>query len=175
MSVILKIDDFKAGYYRISLGTKQDTELQEILDKVEAKYIPLLFGVELSALFLADLDVNGVPQTARFIEVYNEFVVQDTTIFYPGKVYQSEGIKDLLKGIAYFLYTRQQKTRQTDNGPKITRSENSEDPRGQLDTLYERWNDSTEYWKAIQFKMDCEKPEIYPEFEGIPLKRVKRF
>lgn len=174
MSVILTLDDFKTGYYRISLGTKQPITLQEVMDQVEAKYIPELFGAELSALFLADL-VGGVPQTQRFIDVFNPFTVQDTTIFYPGRIYTSEGIKTLLKGLVYFLYVRDTHSRVTDNGPKITRSENSEDPRGQLHDIHRRWNLSVQSWRAIQYRMDCEEPATYPEFEGLPLKTAKRF
>lgn len=174
MSVILQLTDFDTGWFTTPLAAKQEAVLQEVIDDVEEEYLPLLFGVELHALFLADLDPNGVPQTARFQFIYNKFVLQDDYCIYD-TIYQSKGMKKMLQGIVYFLYQRDQFTRATDNGAKMTRSENSDRARKVEHDIFSRWNQSHKYWTAIQWVMHDEREDEYPEFLGKPLEPVNRF
>lgn len=174
MSTILQIEDFETGWFTTPLATKQETALQEIIDDVECEYLPQLLGVDLYVLFLADLDGNGVPQTQKYIDIFVKFQIQVTN-GERSTIYQSLGMKKMLKAIVYFLYQRDQFTRATDNGPKQTRSENSEAVRKVGHDIFSRWNNSVKYWEAIQYRMNTENPDDYPEYDGHPLELVNRF
>lgn len=166
MSDILQIADFEEGIYTIPLAANQEAILQEYLNDIECEYLPRLFGVDLSDLFIADL-VGGVPQTQRFIDVFDKFQVQPEDCFIGDEIYQSLGIKELLKRIVYFFYIRGSFVRLTNNGPKITVSENSENPNPLFNEMFTRWNEAVDYWIAIQYRMSTEDPNTYPEYKGV--------
>lgn len=175
MSLILQIEDFETGWFETPLSTKQEKILQEVIDDVEAEYLPRLFGVELNALFIADLDPQGLPQTQRFIDIFIKFEIQVDTCPGGTTIYQSLGLDKMLKAIVYFLYQRDQYTRATNNGPKKTRSENSEPARKVEHDIFSRWNKAVKWWEAIQYRMKTEDPDTYPEYNGLPLELVNRF
>jgi len=174
MSIILQIEDFETGWFTTPLATKQETALQEKIDDVELEYLPQLLGVELYVLFMADLDPQGVPQTQRFLDIYNSFQIQVDDCG-TNEIHQSLGMKKMLKAIVYFLYQRDQYTRATDNGPKRTRSENSEGIRKVEHDIFSRWNRAVRWWQAIQYRMETENPDDYPEYNGYNLELVNRF
>lgn len=162
MSKVLQIDDFEDGFFLIPIAQCEEI-LQDVIDDVEEEYLPKLFGVKLSELFLADLDTNGVPQTARFEDVYDSFSYQDDN----SCIHQSKGLKKLLKGIVYFLFVRDRYTHLTNEGAVSPISENSSQANNQKHDIYYRWNQSVKYWEAIQNRMCVESPDDYPEFKGL--------
>lgn len=174
MSIILQIEDFETGWFTTPLQTKQETALQEVIDDVECEYLVKLLGVELYELFMADLDPQGVPQTQKYIDIYDKFQIQVDDCG-ANTIYQSLGMKKMLKAIVYYLYQRDQYTRATDNGPKKTRSENSEAARKVEHDIFSRWNRAVRWWYAIQYRMKTENPDDYTEYEGKPLELVNRF
>jgi len=174
MSIILQIEDFETGWFTTPLATKQETAMQEVIDDVECEYLPQLLGVELYVLFMADLDPQGVPQAQKYKDIYNKFQVQIDDCG-TNRIYQSLGLKKILKAIVYYLYQRDTYTRATDNGPKRTRSENSDPIRKVDHDIFSRWNRAVKWWTAIQYRMETEDPDNYPEYDGKPLELVNRF
>ena len=162
---ILQITDFDNGRFKIPTNSFQEMDLEDYINKYELKYLPLLFGVELYELFEADL-VAGVPQTPRFEDVFNAFLLQTDCDYC-----NSEGMKEMMKGFVYFHYTRDTFTRNTTNGVKQTFSENSVS----LDTvsadLTTRYNEGVNTFQCIQRKM-CDESETYPEYKGLNLENV---
>lgn len=172
MSLIVQIADFETGWFTTPLQAKQELTLQDVINVVEDEYMAKLLGVELNNLFIADLDANGVPQTTRFVVIFEKFTIQEDAT---DIIYQSLGIKRILMSIVYYLYQRDQFTRVTDNGAKRTRSENSDAVRKVSHDIFSRWNQSVKWWEAIQYKCYVESPEIYPEFKGVKNEIVNRF
>ena len=166
MALILKTDDFEYGRFKIPLDpTSEVNDFPQYLDRVEAEYLPQLFGVELYDLFVIDWNTApvGEPTDPRFIFIYNAFDYQDDT----HGLLQSEGIKEMLQGFVYFLYVRDNITRITTEGLKETTGSNSINVSGTRHDLVSRWNEAVENWKIIQYYMDQVDPDLYPEFKGI--------
>jgi len=164
---ILTIDDFENGRYSIPVNPTQETDLMDKIVFVENKYLPRLFGVELYDLFIADLvlPVEGEPTAPRFVKVFNAFNYQQEG--HCEKLVRSEGIKEMLKGFVYYLYTRDVVSRITTVGIKKTKSENSENITAIKHDITGRFNDSVRTFKAIQFYI-CDNDEFdYPEFKGV--------
>ena len=63
------------GYYDISTDTFTGIDLETYISDIEPIALRRLLGVELYNLFIADLDGNGVPQTAIYQAIYNAFDV----------------------------------------------------------------------------------------------------
>lgn len=160
MSDVIQISDFQKGEYRIPTTSFQEDSLQEYIDKYERHYLIRLFGRELYDLFIADL-VSGVPQTQRFVDVFNETTFQDDCDFC-----DSYGIKEMLKGFIYFHYVRHTFTRNTTNGVKQTKSENSDSLQNVSSDLVSRHNGSVRILKCIQ-RIMCDDATLYPEYKGI--------
>ena len=160
---ILTIDDFENGRYGIPLNPEQEIDLGLFIDQVELDYLPTLFGKELYDLFIADLalPVAGEPTDARFIKVFNPFIEQ------PDIFVQSKGIKEMLKGFVYYTYVKDQVSRVMTIGIKKTTGENSENVSAIHHDILCRYNDAIATYCAIQWWMDQEDPETYPEFEGL--------
>lgn len=162
---ILQPTDFDNGRFKIPTNSFQELDLLEYINRYELQYLPLLFGVELYELFIANL-VAGVPTSQRFEDVFNAFLLQNDCDYC-----NSEGMKEMMKAFIYFHYTRDTFTRNTTNGVKQTFSENSVS----LDTvsadLTTRYNEGVKTFDCIQRKM-CEESETYPEYEGLNLESV---
>ena len=164
MSLILTTDDFSTGRFKIPKNTKQTADLQVYLDRVEAEYLPQLFGVELYNLFVADYNSApaGQPTAPRFILIFDPFLFQDDQ-----RYLRSEGIKEMLKGFVYYLYLRDRITRVTTTGLKETKSENADNVSGTHHDLNSRFNEAVESYQAMQSYMLNVDPDDYPEFKGI--------
>ena len=159
--IILETTDFTAGFYQISQSDFSKSGLQLAIDCNEKSLILHLLGVELGNLFIADLD-TGVPQEQRFTDIFVAFDIQpDDCIF------SSKGMKKMLQGFIYFLYTIDLNIDTTDTGIVTSDNENSSIIPG--GTLYrnadKRWNDSVISSEAIQ-ALICEDLTVYPEFKG---------
>ena len=164
---ILQDTDFNEGRFKIPTNTFQEDDLDSYIDRVEAYYLPRLFGVELYDLFIADLSV-GTPQTPsdpRFTQIFNAFNDQTDDCFT-----QSEGMIEMLKGFVYMTYTRDRVSRVTTDGIKVTTGENADNVTAIHHDLNSRYNESIHTYKVIQNYMFNVDPDTYPEYEGINLK-----
>ena len=164
---ILTINDFSNGRYKIPVNPTQEIDLTDKITYVEGYYLPRLLGVELYNLFIADLaaPVAGEPTDPRFVKIFNPFYYQesgDCEI-----LVQSKGIKEMLKGMVYYLYTRDEVSRITTVGIKKTDSENSQNVSAIKHDITSRWNQSIETYKAIQYYI-CNADDFeYDEFQGV--------
>jgi len=163
MPTITKIADYTARY-QIAKDSYSKKTLQYYIDKSEAKLIYELLGAELGGLFLADLDVDGIPQTARFTDIYNSFAIDDDCA-----LHCSDGIKEYILGQIYFDYCRNDSTYNSQIGNKGAVSENSEIASNLWHDLSQRYNIAIENGKQIQWYVSCYKSEDYTEYKGVKL------
>ena len=176
MSIIVP-SDFK-GSVAIAQNKNDVSKLQEYINEWEDELIDNLLGCELADLFRADL-VNNVPQTQRFIDIFDPFCEdiesQTLHLHWPSHIFfqfhvhrgaqnRSRGMKEMLKGLIYLLYVRDQ--------PMINGSIGTTESKGVASTLIPAnrltlpYNRSiNDYWN-IQFFI-VEDEDMYPEFEGI--------
>jgi len=115
-----------------------------------------IMGAELATLFIADLDSSGVPQTARFTNLYDAFVEDDNNA-----VVRSLGIKEMVKRLVYFYYVRENNKIVTLNGNKSNEGENSK-INFTIDWFINKYNEAIETAKAIQWYIE-ENLDTYPE------------
>ena len=173
--MILTINDFDNGRYQIPTNPKQDADLMACIQYVEDCYLPKLFGVELYELFLADLSlpVEGEPTEPRFVKIFNAFNYQSDDSC--SEFIRSEGIKEMLKGIVYYHYVRDEPTRVTTVGIKRTESDNSMNVTAIWHDITSRFNQSVVTYKAIQYYI-CHGTEFeYTEYKGIEQKYNHQF
>ena len=164
MPTITKISDYNARYQLAKDAFSKKT-LQSYIDELEPCLIYKLLGAELGALFIADLDVDGVPQAQRFIDIYNSFVVD-----YECSQYCSIGLKDYLKGQIYYDFARNNNTYSSLLGNKVAETDNSKTVGNLINDLSQRYNHAIRTGKDIQWYVSCYKPEDYPEYKGQSLK-----
>ena len=163
MPTITKIADY-SGRYQIAKDSYSKKTLGYYIDTLETSLINQLLGAELGALFIADLDVNGVPVTQRFIDIYNSFAIDDGC-----RLRSSSGMKSYLLGQIYFDYCRNDNTYNSQIGNKAGVSENSEIASNLWHDLGQRYNIAIENGKSIQWYVSCYKSEDYPEYKGTKL------
>ncbi len=163
---ILTISDFENGRYIIPTQGQTAVDLGIYIDRIEFEYLPLLFGKDLYDLFIADLaaPTAGEPTEARFVEVYNPFTKQPSDCV----LAQSTGIVDMLKGLVYYHFIKDDTSRVTSVGIKLTTGDNSNNVTAIHHDILCRFNDSICTYQAIQWWMRDEDQANYPEFEGIP-------
>ncbi len=167
MPNIVEISDF-IGAAKIQKGTFNTDPFNSIRDEFSDDYIYRLLGVELGDLFLADLDANGVPQTARFITIFNA-IKQDRD---NGGILNSKGIKYYITMIVFFFYARNNNIAISLAGNKVTVSENSNNLVDQT-KLVSDYNKGIDTAKAIQIFIN-EDSATYPEYNGQHLDYVIR-
>jgi hypothetical protein len=166
MAQILDNDDFENGPFTIPLNGEEEIDLPIIIEEVEREYLSCLFGKDLYILFKADVDANaGVPVIPRFVKVFNEFLEQPNSI-----LYDSKGIKEMLKAFVYYEYIKSLPTRATTIGIKRTQGENSENVSAIAHDITIKYNRAITTYCTIQWWMGDEDSENYEEYEGIPKK-----
>lgn len=158
MASIINISDFDSGRFSIAVNSFQESELQEYINQYQKEALIDLLGLELYDLLMADLDVNGVPQSQIYLEIFNDFYKE---IY--GEYERSRGIKFYLKGIVYFHYVRDLYNRQTTVGVKKMKGENSDNVN--VFDIYTRYNNSIETGKVIQAYI-YDNDSDYPTFRG---------
>ncbi len=166
---ILNITTDFTGTAQLQFDTQTEAKFDVIRDEREAEYIYQLLGAELGKLFIADLDANGVPLTARFTAIYDAFVEDiGTTSFYnwPGmeSIAESKGIKYFLKNIIWFYFARNNQMLVTAGGNKSAASQNSE-PNNDSFALARMYNKSIDTAHAIQWYI-YDNSATYPEYNG---------
>lgn len=163
MANILNISDFSSGINIIRHNGYQDTTLQWYIDKYERKYLIDLLGVTLYDLFVADIS-GGVPTTPIYTDIFEPIatVIQDENLV-------NRGMLEMLKGLVYFHYVRDDMFKQTPTGAKSVKSDNSTSVTLTSMNIQERFNDSVDDYKVIQ-EYIRENSVDYPTFLGKDLK-----
>lgn len=167
MSRFVQISDFGSGEVKISTSSVTEVDLQTFIDTAELEVLQELFGSELYALFIADLDVNNDPQDARFIAVFDAFY--DDTSNVAGwccGAYRSEGIKKMLMRFIYFQFRREQPFINTSTGTITSERDNAKTSSGPEYGLITKYNLAVNSFQAIARKMILDSA-TYPEYNGI--------
>ena len=157
MGILIDSEDF-VGKWAIAQDDYSTDRLDDYITTFEKKFLVYLLGVELFDLFQADL-VAQVPQTARFISIFNEFYIDDG-----GCVFHSEGMKKMLLGMVYFHYVRDNDIKQTPSGTYKNTSELAT-KFSSFNGVVQRWNQSTDTFQSIQWYI-CDNYTTYPEYNG---------
>jgi len=167
MGIILTIDSFDFGRYEIALDPEQEQDLELYIDRVEKEYLPKLFGKELYLLFVVDWNAvpAGVPTAMRFKFVFDPLLEQNDCV-----MVQSLGIEEMLKGIVYYLFIRDQITRSTTLGVDSFIGENVETKTALQHDTTGRYNEAIDTFKTIQYFMSTYQPEDYPEYKGVDVR-----
>ena len=161
-----------ANRYDIPLNPDQVGVITEYINRVENEYLPMLLGVELYELFLADYNatVTGSFVDARFQFIHDSFTHQDNGCFV-----MSHGIKDMLLGFTYFLYIRDRVTRIETVGIARIDGDTSHSVTALQHDIHSRYNDAVITFGAIQDYICFVAPEDYPEYCGITIEITNPF
>ena len=157
MSSIIQIADFKDTEYQ--LPEQKYGTYQNYLDKYEKYFLVQLLGADLYTLFIADL-VAGVPQTARFLDIYNPFEIDDG-----GCVRYSEGMKAAAMEYVYFYAVRDLSVKKTNTGVVFNDNEVSRGPFYSGYNIIEAYNEAIINGAAIQWFI-CDNSTNYTEYNG---------
>ena len=173
---LTKPSDYK-GLIAISQNRYDDEKLQLFLDELEGQCLTDLLGCDLYALFVADL-VLGVPQSARFLAIYNIISIDvegfsvgdwyyDYYNFYcSNKQNRSRGMLAMLKGFMFFEYVRIQQQTNSSIGTNKSVGVASELVSPPNTSAITNYNKSIlDYWN-IQYYIK-ENSDTYPEFNGL--------
>lgn len=163
MSIIIQIADFKGTEY--SLPEQKYISYQNYLDKYEKKFLVNLLGAELYDLFISDL-VGGVPQSQRFIDIYNAFDIDDNNC-----VRSSEGMKVASLQYVYFYAVRDLAVKKTNTGVVFNDNEVSQGPFYDGYNIIEAYNESIKNAYSIQWFI-CDNPTDYPEENAQPFQVI---
>lgn len=140
------------------LAVSRGNSIQLYIDRYEKTYLIKLFGCDLYDSYEAD------PNTARFLALLNPLCIQDAC----SDILESKGLKDMLLGFVYFVYSQDNKVKNTSSGPVITNNENSRETTGVEANPESRWNESIDSYQAMQYLMKND-PSTYPEYSGTEL------
>ena len=154
MSDIIQIADLAGTEY--SLPELKYGSYQTYFDKYEKEFLTNLLGAELYGLFIADL-VSGVPQTQRFINIYNAFSIDDNNC-----VRYSEGMKTAAMQYVYFYAVRDLAVKKTNTGVVFNNNEVSQGPFYSGFNIVEAYNEAIKNAKEIQWYI-CDNDDVYPE------------
>lgn len=159
MSLIIA-DDF-TGKYEVHISQFTADKLQEYIDRYETSILNKLLGVELYNLFIANI-VSPTP-----LPIYNKIFLPFIEQTDCGEILESKGMKDLLTGMIYFYYVRDQYTQMSTLGAVKNKGENSESTTYVMSGLNARWNEAVETYDAIQRYIELNKSADYPTFKGL--------
>lgn len=162
-------NDYKTGRFALPVNKINIKDLMSDISDRECEILECLLGVDLAALLIEDLDSENVPQTDRFIKIWNKFQEE---IKCRGKI-RSRGILDMIKSFVFFYNGRRRTNCLTIAGSKKTDSENSDNTKLSSTDLINSYNRAVNTHNAI-IEYICMNEEIYPEFMG-EYKKVKGF
>jgi hypothetical protein len=156
MSRIVKRECFKGYYLITTLGCSNEDHLQSYIDRFENEYLYKLLGKDITEQLYNDL-VDGVPQSTEILEWFNPFYEELSDCnSCEVKVYNSDGVKDMLTGLIYYEYVRNNQVRMTPTGLVVDENTNS----NMLDFLAvervaeQRYNKAIMTFKAIATKLE---------------------
>jgi len=161
---IVQTSDFSTGKYKLAVNRFSTADLTVFIQQREREYLVRLLGAELYALFIADLTgTPSVPQDARFTAIFEanqwDYDTNDPTI--------SDGIKEMLKGIIFYHYVKDNNAYHTITGLVSNNNENStpETKEKGMQYITQLYSNALETYSAIQ-RYISENSTTYPEFNG---------
>lgn len=155
-------NDFGKGKYELHHGMYEQAKIQAYIDKYERQYLVKLLGVELFNQFIADLDVNKVPQSAIYQKIYEPFEYDNIDCY----IYISEGMIEMIKGFIYYQYLKDLTNQVAVSGNVRQKGENSENVSTLNTMIYTRYNESVRTYKSIQ-KYICDYNSDYLKYNGM--------
>lgn len=180
---ILAPSDF-TGTVAIAQNQNDSAKLQQYIDEWEDILTDDLLGCELGDLFRTDFASvpAGEPTAQRFKDIYDKFCndIDTPSVYYSWSccyeyyhLYcinmqnKSRGMKEMLKGLIYLLYVRDQPNVNNSIGTSKSKGVASElVPATQLTLPYNR--SINDYWNIQYFIVKEEADNgTYPEFNGI--------
>lgn len=167
MPNLIEFTDFQ-GTSRLQKDNNTVVKFDAIRDEKESEFMANVLGAELSTLMYADLDVNGVPQTARFTALYDKFQIDLNEC-----VIQSLGIKRMCVYIIWFFYARDNNIYISVGGNFASKSQNSDQASDPVN-LAKNYNKGITTGKAIQVFIE-ENEADYPEYNGQVLNLMSMF
>lgn len=160
--MIVNNADF-VGKFELAINQYSTDKIDAYIERYEPYYLTMLLGKELKDLFISDLDVNNVPQTAIYQTIYEAL-----SIDLDNQVIFSYGIKEMLLGFIYYHYCKDETIKQTPVGSVKPNTENSINV-GTIHYLTNRYNESVESLNAIQTYI-LENESDYSTFNGQKVK-----
>lgn len=158
MGILISSSDF-VGKYAIPQDSFSD--LDGFISEYEESYLIDLLGFDFYTAFSANL-VNGVPQAANYLKIYNKLYVDQNCI-----MIRSEGMKKMLLGFLFWEYMRQVRFKATTQGFVVNAADTSKPtPEG---PLYKYYNDAVSTGRAIQHYICTNPNEFTVQFAGIEL------
>jgi len=162
--MIVQVTDF-TGKYELHTGMYAQGNIQAYIDKYEVRYLRQLLGVELCNDFIADLNIQSIPRSANFLDIYNPFAYDSGYNFYLfNGIYEgtgqllSDGIKEMLLGFIYFEYAKDLVNQMTPFGNVKPKSENSDVANTLFSMMYARYNEAITTYRAIQHYVMMNNP-----------------
>jgi len=152
--------DYK-GTVRISQNGLDGDILQDYLDEKEPMYLKDLLGCDLYDLYVADLDVNEIPQTAPYTTIFNPICNDDDC-----DQKRSRGIKEMLKGFMYFEYVRDQHQINSSIGVSRSKGVASDMILPGSSIINKPYNLAVKDYQAIQYYI-CQNMTDFPTYEGL--------
>lgn len=132
--------------------------LADYITRYETITLIELFGKE-----LYDLYVIGIAASDPVYTVLRDaFTVQLEN----GIILNSRGVDDLVTGIIYFYYHRDNYTQQSINGGVKNKGENSENVSVFVSNIQARWDEAVSSYRAIQCYL-LDNNTIYPTYLGL--------
>jgi hypothetical protein len=164
--MIVQVTDF-TGKYELHTGMYAQGNIQAYIDKYEVRYLRQLLGVELCNDFIADLNIQNVPKSPNFLDIYNPFAYDSGYNFYLfNGLYEgtgqllSDGIKEMLLGFIYFEYAKDLVNQMTPFGNVKPKSENSDVANTLFSMMYARYNEAITTYRAIQHYVMMNNPKL---------------
>lgn len=154
--MIVAISDF-IGEFDLGLNCYDDEVLPTLFEQWEKEALDIVMGCELRINLINDL-LNGVPQSQRWIDIFNETFVDSY-----GDKYCFEGFKNMLVHFIYWKYFLYRNVKPTISGLNKTNSENSmQSPhyRVHISLMY---NEFAKQGDLLQ-KYFGDNLEIFPEY-----------
>ena len=158
--IISASEDFSYGKYTINDSDWTRQSLKEYVKQNEKRFIYELLGVELGDLFIADLGANKEPQTQRFINIYEPLAFN-----WSHRLIMSKGMKEVIKGLIYSEFVREQNYKNNINGSGRNLYEQGEVISANNAGIAHKYNESVESFWAIQMYIHENRTD-YPEYKG---------
>lgn len=157
MGLVIDIDDFASGKFKISQSVH--TDLAYYISRYEKAMLVELLGAALTTAYLADL-TSQAPVTAKYLAIHNAFYEDDGD-----RIRRSTGIKDMLLGFVWFYYTRDLVVKNTINGLVKNANEAGTNIEYPENVIYEFYNEAVQTHNAIQWYIE-EHSTDYSTYNG---------
>jgi hypothetical protein len=156
--------DQLTGRFQVTQNVKNVTNIEEYIDSIEKPLIIKIMGATLGTEFWDDLDVDGVPQTAKFLTLYEPFDFDNDGNDCGCGIKSSKGLVEILRAVVYAQYTRDADSFNTDIGNQTIQGENSNrvNPSAKIVKAY---NEAVESMKAIQWYIEDHSAD-YENYNG---------